>query len=61
MKFKDYIDPPPIVEQTDTSDTGKITKRLHLVVLGLGDEEGTFADVIGEVSEKKGLKYTLII
>lgn len=60
MKFKDYIDPPPIVEQTDTSDTGKINKRLHLVVLGLGDEEGTFADVIGEVSEKKGLKYTLI-
>lgn len=61
MKFKDYIDPPaPVREGTDTSDVGKITKALHLVVLGLGDEEGTFADVIQEVAEKKGLKYSLI-
>ena len=61
MKFKDYID-PPIVEATDTSNTfaSKPVKGLHLVVLGLGDEEGTFAEVIEEVAEKKGLKYTLI-
>ena len=52
MKFKDYIDPPaPVREGTDTSDVGKITKALHLVVLGLGDEEGTFADVASRCSQ----------
>ena len=61
MKFKDYID-PPIVEATDTSNAfaSKPVKGLHLVVLGLGDEEGTFAEVIEDVAKKKGLKYNLI-
>jgi len=64
MKFREYID-PPLVEQIDTTDKtlpGKKIKpdTLHLVVLGIGDEEGTFANVVNEVAKKSGLKYTLI-
>ena len=61
MKFKEYIDPQPIEEAIDTSDQAlKKPSGLHLVVLGLGDEEGTFADVIQEVAKNKKIKYTLI-
>ena len=46
MKFKDYIDPTwsnyQIDEKMDASDRGENPDTLHLVVLGLGDEEGTF-------------------
>jgi hypothetical protein len=57
MKFKEYIDPQPIEEAIDTSDQAlKKTSGLHLVVLGLGDEEGTFADVIQEVAKNKKIK-----
>tara|TARA_B110000285_G_scaffold231237_1_gene299477 strand:- start:24 stop:1472 length:1449 start_codon:yes stop_codon:yes gene_type:complete len=60
MKFKDYIDPTPQIEELVERDLGDKTPGIHLVVLGLGDEEGTFADVIEQVSKKKGIKYTLV-
>ena len=60
MKFKDYIDPTPQIEELVERDLGDKTPGIHLVVLGLGDEEGTFADVIDQVSKKKGIKYTLV-
>ena len=64
MKFKDYIDPTwsnyQIDEKMDASDRGENPDTLHLVVLGLGDEEGTFSNVVNDVAKKKKLKYTLI-
>lgn len=35
-------------------------KDLHLVVLGWGDEEGTFADIIYETAKKRGMRYDLV-
>ncbi len=35
-------------------------KDLHLVVLGWGDEEGTFADIVYETAKKKGIRYDLV-
>ena len=35
-------------------------KDLHIVVLGKGGEEGTFADLAEEVAKKKGIRHDLI-
>ena len=35
--------------------------ELEIVVLGLSDEEGTFADLIQKVAKKRGIKHTLVI
>ena len=35
-------------------------KDLHVVILGLGDEEGTFADHIQQLTKKYGMKTTMI-
>lgn len=34
--------------------------ELEIVVLGLSDEEGTFADLIQKVAKKRGIKHTLV-
>ena len=34
--------------------------ELEIVVLGLSDEEGTFADLIQKVAKKRGMKHTLV-
>ena len=33
--------------------------ELHVVVLGTGDGDGTFADIVEEVSVKRDIKYNL--
>lgn len=38
----------------------KDPSKLHCIVLGLGDEEGTFADIVGKLTKKRGMKFTLI-
>ena len=38
----------------------KDPSNLHCIVLGLGEEEGTFADIVGKLAKKKGMKFTLI-
>lgn len=64
MKFKDYIDPTysaeVIEEAVNDTDKGLGKKPMHLVVLGYGDEEGTFSSVVSEVAKKRKLKYDLI-
>ena len=35
-------------------------KELEIIVLGLSDEEGTFADLIQKVAKKKEIKHTLV-
>tara|TARA_B100000287_G_scaffold196166_1_gene185327 strand:- start:4558 stop:5988 length:1431 start_codon:yes stop_codon:yes gene_type:complete len=35
-------------------------KELEIIVLGLSDEEGTFADLIQKVAKKKEMKHTLV-
>ena len=64
MKFKDYIDPKPTIEYEDDLAEKvvfeKDPSKLHCIVLGLGDEEGTFADIVGKITKKRGMKFTLI-
>lgn len=36
-------------------------KDLHIVIIGLGDEEGTFADLMQKVASKKKLKSSLVL
>ena len=47
----------PIVEKKVFE---KDPSKLHCIVLGLGDEEGTFADIVGKLTKKRGMKFTLI-
>jgi hypothetical protein len=35
-------------------------KDLHVIILGLGDEEGTFADHMQELMSKYGMKSTMV-
>ena len=34
--------------------------ELHVVVLGTGDGDGTFADIVEEVSVKRDIKYDFV-
>lgn len=47
----------PIVEKKVFE---KDPSKLHCIVLGLGEEEGTFADIVGKLTKKRGMKFTLI-
>ena len=35
-------------------------KDLHVVIMGLGEEEGTFAEIMQKLCKKRGIKNTLI-
>ena len=64
MKFKEYINPTPTIEYEDDLaekvEFKKDPSKLHCIVLGLGDEEGTFADIVSKLTKKRGMKFTLI-
>ena len=38
----------------------KEMQKLHVVILGLGDEEGTFADIVQKLSKKYNITHTMI-
>ena len=38
----------------------KEMQKLHVVILGLGDEEGTFADIVQKLSKKYNISHTMI-
>ena len=63
MKFKEYINPTPTIEYEDDLAEKvvfeKDPSKLHCIVLGLGDEEGTFADIVGKITKKKPRIFNL--
>ena len=63
--FKQFLDPTPKVRYIDDylpekKVFEKDPSKLHCIVLGLGDEEGTFADIVSKLTKKRGMKFTLI-
>ena len=52
-KFTEYLKKAPQEEPIEMQD-------LHVVILGLGDEEGTFADLIQKVTKKYNMKTTMV-
>jgi len=52
-KFTEYLKEAPQEEPIEMQD-------LHVVILGLGDEEGTFADLIQKVTKKYNMKTTMV-
>lgn len=52
-KFTEFLKEAPQEEPIQMQD-------LHIVILGLGDEEGTFADLIQKVAKKYNMKTTMI-
>lgn len=52
-KFTEYLKEAPQEEPIEMQD-------LHIVILGLGDEEGTFADLIQKVTKKYNMKTTMV-
>ena len=51
-KFNDYF--------TEKFEEPLEQNELHIVVLGKGGEEGTFADLAETVAKKKNIKYDLV-
>ena len=41
-------------------DKEEIIKDLHVVIIGLSDDEGTFADLMQSVAKKKALKVNMV-
>lgn len=52
-KFTEFLKEAPQEEPIQMQD-------LHVVILGLGDEEGTFADLIQKVTKKYNMKTTMV-
>jgi ribosomal protein S6--L-glutamate ligase len=52
-KFTEFLKEAPQEEPIQMQD-------LHIVILGLGDEEGTFADLIQKVAKKYNMKTTMV-
>ena len=52
-KFTEFLKEAPQEEPIQMQD-------LHVVILGLGDEEGTFADLIQKVAKKYNMKTTMV-
>ena len=42
-----------LVEKVDKKEM----QKLHVVILGLGDEEGTFADIVQKLSKKYNISH----
>ena len=55
-EWQESVNNPIIEKKVFEKDPSK----LHCIVLGLGDEEGTFADIVGKLTKKRGMKFTLI-
>ena len=55
-EWQNTVDQPIIEKKHFEKDPSK----LHCIVLGLGEEEGTFADIVGSLSKKRKMKFTLI-
>jgi len=54
--WQESVNKPIIEKKVFEKDPSK----LHCIVLGLGDEEGTFADIVSKLTKKRGMKFTLI-
>ena len=52
-KFTEFLKEAPQEEPIQMQD-------LHIIILGLGDEEGTFADLIQKVAKKYNMKTTMV-
>ena len=52
-KFTEFLKEAPQEEPIQMQD-------LHVIILGLGDEEGTFADLIQKVTKKYNMKTTMV-
>src|SRR6056300_142237 len=52
-KFTEFLKEAPQEEPIEMQD-------LHVVILALGDEEGTFADLIQKVTKKYNMKTTMV-
>ena len=52
-KFTEFLKEAPQEEPIEMQD-------LHVIILGLGDEEGTFADLIQKVTKKYNMKTTMV-
>ena len=48
------------IVETELQEDVTPAKDLHVVIMGLGDEEGTFAELMQKVCKKRGVKNTLI-
>ena len=55
-EWQESVEKPIIEKKVFEKDPSK----LHCIVLGLGDEEGTFADIVSKLTKKRGMKFTLI-
>jgi len=55
-EWQESVENPIIEKKVFEKDPSK----LHCIVLGLGDEEGTFADIVSKLTKKRGMKFTLI-
>ena len=45
-----------LIEKVDKKEM----QKLHVVILGLGDEEGTFADIVQKLSKKYNISHTMV-
>ena len=55
-EWQEAVNNPIIEKKVFEKDPSK----LHCIVLGLGEEEGTFADIVSKITKKRGMKFTLI-
>ena len=56
MKSMSEYNRSPLAEEAEALPYDK----LHIVVLGTGDGDGTFADIVEEVSVKRNIKYDFV-
>ena len=55
-EWQEAVNNPVVEKKVFEKDPSK----LHCIVLGLGEEEGTFADIVSKITKKRGMKFTLI-
>jgi len=55
-EWQEAVNNPVVEKKVFEKDPSK----LHCIVLGLGEEEGTFADIVSKLTKKRGMKFTLI-
>ena len=47
------------IVETELQEDVTPAKDLHVVIMGLGDEEGTFAELMQQICKKRGVKNNL--
>mgnify|MGYP003300203976 CR=1 FL=1 len=51
-EWQEAVNNPVVEKKVFEKDPSK----LHCIVLGLGEEEGTFADIVSKITKKRGMK-----